>query len=137
METRDSDEIQIGKITASFFGIFNNKDGKAPDWNLIHDLCIPETIIIKKAGEVQEVYNLTSFIEPRKAILSNGTLLDFEEYETEHNTRIVGNIAQRASVYRKTGIADSVSFDQKGNKLFQFVKINDMWKICAVIWEDF
>jgi len=69
-------------------------------------------------------------------MLMNGTLTDFEEYETFEETRIAGNIAQRFSKFKKKGYLNGSIFEGNGNKLFQVVKINRDWKISSVIWED-
>lgn len=129
------DKLVIDKLTQNFFGIFTNKN-KQPEWDLIRTLCIPETLIIKKATGTEMIYNLDSFVEPRKKILSDGTLKEFEEQEISEETNVIGNIAQRSSKYKKSGYLDGKQFTEYGNKLFQFVKTNLGWKISSVIWED-
>jgi hypothetical protein len=130
------DKPQIDKIVTIFFGIFTNTNNKQPDWARIDDVCIPGTLIIKKTETAEEVYNLNSFIEPRKKILTDGTLTHFEESETAEETRIIGNIAQRFSRYQKSGYLNGTYFKQHGNKLFQFIKTNEGWKISSLTWED-
>jgi RimJ/RimL family protein N-acetyltransferase len=129
------DKLLIDELTQNFFGIFTNKD-QQPEWNLIKTLCLPETLIIKKAGDTETIYNLGTFMEPRKKILSDGTLKGFEEREIKEETTVVGNIAQRFSMYRKSGYLEEKHFTEYGNKLFQFVKTTHGWKISSVIWED-
>lgn len=131
-----TDEFLIGHLTQSFFGIFTNARQQQPDWERIHQVCLPEALIIKKTGPEQEIYNLQTFMEPRKKILSDGTLTEFEEYETAATTKIVGNLAQRFSKYQKSGNLDGKPFVGRGNKLLQFIKTSVGWKINAVIWED-
>jgi len=130
------DKLLIDQLTTSFFSIFDNTNQQKPDWNSIHTLCLPETIIIKKNKDTEEIYNLTTFIEPRKKILSDGTLTDFEEYELNEETTIVGNIAQRFSKFQKKGYHNGAAFKGNGNKFLQYIKTNNGWKINAVIWED-
>ena len=89
------DKQFIDKLTAMFFSIFTTTNQKQPDWDLINTICIPETILIKKNGLAEEVYTLQTFIEPRRKILSDGTLTEFEESETGEETKISGNMAQR------------------------------------------
>jgi hypothetical protein len=131
-----SDKQLLDRITKTFFELFVNKPEAHPGWQMIHSICIPQTIIIKKAGLLQTVYDLNGFIEPRKKLLSGGTLIDFSESEIEEETKIVGNIAQRFSRYQKSGNLNGKHFTEYGNKFFQFVKISNGWKINAVIWED-
>ena len=131
-----ADKLIIDRITKSFFSIFTNTNNQQPDWSLIHQLCIPETLIIKKTEDAESVYSLSSFIEPRKKILSDGTLIEFQEEEISSETKITGNIAQRYSKYKKTGTLNGKNFQEYGNKLFQFIKTKTGWKINSLIWED-
>lgn len=131
-----NDKLIIDQLTKSFFNIFTNINKQQPNWDSIHTICLPETIIIKKSNNEEEVYNLNTFIEPRKKILSDGTLKEFEEYEIVEETKILGNIAQRYSKFQKNGYFKESYFKEQGNKLFQFVKTANGWKINSVIWED-
>ncbi len=131
-----ADKYNIDQLTKSFFNVFTNSNKQEPNWSLIHTICLPETTILKKSSNEEEVYNLNTFIEPRKKILSDGTLTEFEEYEIFEETRILNNIAQRYSNFQKHGYFNGTYFKEKGNKLFQYVKTNDGWKISSVIWED-
>jgi len=130
------DKVNIDDTIKTFFSIFNNKNDKQPNWNVLNKVCIPETRIIKKNANDQIIYNLDSFIEPRKKILSDGTLIEFEEKEISSETKIVGNIAQRYSRYQKTGTLNGKQFKDFGTKFFQLIKISNEWKISSVIWED-
>lgn len=130
------DHLNINSLTHSFFDLFTNKYGLFPSLEDIHHSCLPETIIIKKIGDIEEIYNLDTFIKPRKEILSNGTLTEFEEYETSDETKVVGNIAQRFSKFKKRGFSCGEYFEGAGNKIFQFIKTANGWKISSVIWED-
>lgn len=130
------DKQSIDDIVKTFFSIFTNSNKKKTDWNTIHNICIPQTIIIKKEGIAEEIYTINTFIEPRKKILSDGTLSEFEEMETAEETKITGSIAQRSSAYKKSGYINGKYFEGEGNKFFQFIKTADGWKINSVIWED-
>ena len=132
----NNEKSEIDNIVKVFFNIFTNTNHKQPDWIIIDTVCIPETIIIKKSDAAESVYNLISFIEPRKKILTDGTLTNFEESETTEETRIIGNIAQRFSKYQKSGYLNGTYFKEYGTKFFQFVKTNNGWKITSLIWED-
>jgi len=131
-----SDKMQIDGLVKSFFGVFNNTNHHMPDWKLLQRICIPEILIIKKQESVEITYNLVSFIEPRKQLLEEGILVDFEEHEAAEETTISGQIAQRFSVYKKSGYLNGNHFSEQGKKFFQFIKTSHGWKICSVIWED-
>ena len=83
-----------------------------------------------------EAYSLEEFLRPREELLTSGTLVDFEETEISSRTDVYGQIAQRASLYRKSGVLAGVSFQTKGVKTFQFVRTPAGWKISAVAWDD-
>lgn len=131
------DQLLLNLLTHHFFGIFNNVNGDQPDWEKMKETCLPEAIFIKKTGLEEEIYDLQSFLAPRKKILSDGTLKEFKEWEVSATSKISGNIAQRFSTYEKSGALNEVPFKASGNKIFQFIKTREGWKISAVVWEDF
>lgn len=131
-----SDHLRINVVIKTFFEVFTNINGKPPELNLISELCIPEAILISKKESSHTVYNLDSFVEPRKKILTDGSLKDFEEYEIKGRTQIRNSIAQRHSRYQKSGVMNDLPFVELGNKFFHLVKSPKGWKITSVIWED-
>ena len=136
LNSTEIDKANIDELIKQFFGIFNNKDKSKHDWDLIFSICIPETIIVKKNGLEQTIYNLKKFIEPRKTILTDGTLTSFEETEINEQTVITNNIAQRKSRYQKSGYLKNQHFSQFGTKLFHLIRTSKGWQISAVAWED-
>ncbi|WP_294214454.1 GNAT family N-acetyltransferase [uncultured Chryseobacterium sp.] len=130
-----ADEIRIGKIIRSFFNLFDNTL-QEPDFRAVNELCTESVSIIRKTGQQTDLYGLESFIEPRKKILTDGTLQQFSEFETDGETRIIGNIAQHYSRYKKKGWLNGVYFEGSGHKFFHLVKSTDGWKIAHLIWED-
>jgi len=136
IDIHPSDKIEINNLTEQFFNLFDNTNNKIPDWTIVQKICIPEIIIIKKTGLTEVVYNLTNFIEPRRTILSNGTLTNFHEQELEEETQIIGHIAHRRSRYQKSGNLSGKSFVETGTKLFQYIKTNNGWRINSLVWED-
>jgi RimJ/RimL family protein N-acetyltransferase len=131
-----SDHLRINEVVRTFFGVFTNVSGKQPNWGQLKQLCIPEIILINKKDVSQEVYNLETFSAPRKKILSDGTLIDFMEFEISGQTQIQSNIAQRHSRYQKSGVLAETPFVELGNKFFHLIKTQQGWKITSVIWED-
>ncbi|MFP3595583.1 GNAT family N-acetyltransferase [Chryseobacterium sp. SIMBA_029] len=131
-----ADNFLINQITKVFFNLFTNIKQSKPELEKINDICFPETIIIKKSKDNEETFNIETFISPRKKILSDGTLTEFEEYEVAEETKVVNNLAQRFSKYQKKGYLNGEYFEGNGNKFFQYIKTTKGWKINAVIWED-
>ena len=129
------DKFYISEITNRFFDSFTNKESSPPKLETLKSICIPEVRIVNINGS-EIIYNLDSFLEPRKKLLTDGTLVEFEEKEVYEKTSIIQNIAHRHSKYEKSGVLNGKKFRQTGHKLFQFIKTNLDWKIKSVIWED-
>jgi hypothetical protein len=134
--SKEIDTENIDGLIRQFFGIFNNKTKSEQDWDLIFRICIPEARILKKNGLEQTIYTLKDFIEPRKIILTDGTLSGFEETEIDARTMISNNIAQRQSRYQKSGYLNTQYSSELGTKLFHLVRTSGGWKISFVTWED-
>jgi hypothetical protein len=137
----ESAKHAIDELTHAFFGAFTNRNGAEPNVDGIRDLFVPNGIVVKSiAGKAPEVWTVDAFIQPRKALLASGALTDFSEEEISERTEIsfaaLGNIAQRSSMYRKTGLLDGARFEGRGVKLFQYALTPAGWRISAVAWED-
>ena len=130
------DKWLINQVTNLFFSAFTNANQQVAALENIYRICLPQTIIIKKEMEKEEIYTIHSFIAPRKKILTDGTLTEFEEYEVAEETTVVGYMAHRLSTYQKTGYLNGEYFEGTGNKLFQYIKTSEGWKIASVVWED-
>jgi len=126
---------EIDQLAQSFFGAFANRDG-APDLDILFGLFVPAGLISQRSGDATAMVSIAAFIEPRRALLSNGTLTDFSEEELSNTTDVFGDVAQRTSAYRKSGRRDGVSFTTLGRKFFQFVRTPDGWRIASVVWDD-
>ena len=130
-----TDKDEIDSLVKKFFDAFTNKRA-SPNLNLLYETCMDKATIIKNTKGIGEFFDLQSFIAPRVELLTNGTLLEFEEYEAQEKTVITRNIAQRIAQYQKEGILNGQKFLARGTKMFQFVKTESQWKICNVIWDD-
>jgi hypothetical protein len=129
------DRRAIDLLVSRFFAAFTNRNRRA-DVASARDLLIPQAVIVKNVGSSPEIYEVETFLGPREALLSNGNLLDFEEAETASRTDIQGNVAQRLSLYRKSGVLSGQRFETKGVKTFQFIRTAAGWRISAVAWDD-
>lgn len=134
MEANDEQAIHL--LTSRFFAAFTNRNNKGPHLQLLNDFFSEKAIIIKANNESKEVSNLHDFITPRQKILTNGSLKDFEEEETNAETVIHGNVASRISRYHKSGVLNDVQFASDGIKIFSFCKMENGWKIASVVWQD-
>ncbi len=129
------DRRAIDRLVSLFFTAFTNRHGRA-DVASARDLLLPQAVIVKNVGSSPDIYDVETFLGPREALLSNGSLLDFEEAETSSRTDIQGNVAQRLSLYRKSGVLSGQRFETRGVKTFQFIRTPAGWRISAVAWDD-
>ena len=134
--SNERDKAAIDEITTVFFDAFSNRNGATPKLDGLFALFIPEAIIIKNTGTAPEIYNLPGFIAPRKALLTDGSLINFYEEETSERTDIFGNVAQRYSPYRKSWSAAGDDYKGAGVNVFQFVRTPVGWKISSLAWDD-
>jgi hypothetical protein len=128
-------KAEIDRVAAEFFSAFDNRGGKAADVDRVRRLVVPGGVLIK-AGPEFTVYTVEEFIEPRRQLLAEGRLVNFNEWETEERTETAGALASRFSEYQKSGILDGVPFEGGGTKTMQFVLTSDGWRIAAVSWYD-
>ena len=126
----------IDALATAFFALFSNKNGVQPNLTDIHELFVPEGRVIKASGPSPEICTLQEFIEPRQALLSGGTLMDFEEWEESERTVIFGHIAHRLSVYGKSGRLSGQGFSTRGLKSTQFLRTPQGWKMLSTVWDD-
>lgn len=131
-----NDRTEIDKLTNRFYGLFTNTNGKTPNVNDIKDIFISKGTLINNTGDAPEVFDLKKFIEPRQKMLTNGTLTNFIEREIFAKTEVFENIAQRFSLYEKSGKLNGEYFETKGMKTIQLIKVNKEWKISSVAWSD-
>lgn len=132
----DAEKPAIDLVVNSFFSTFNNKDGKSVNLDCLADIFVPGGVVVRTCGELPSVQNLADFIAPRHRLLNNGELEEFSEEELWERTDIFGSVAQRLSLYMKSGILSGKSFQTKGMKSIQLVNTESGWKISAVAWDD-
>jgi RimJ/RimL family protein N-acetyltransferase len=131
-----TDKLMLDKLTKDFYSLFTNAKGKPLALERISDMCYAEASIVKYSEGKAEFFSVATFVSPRKVILSDGTLTEFEEYEVFEETSVSGHVAQRLSRYRKNGCLNGAYFERGGSKLFQYARADSGWKISSIIWED-
>ena len=131
-----NDKEEIDALTAIFFDAFTSRGGHAPAVDRLYDVFVPEALIVKNTGDEPVVYDVAGFVEPRRELLTGGTLSDFREAEVSERTEIFGRIAHRFSIYEKSWTSEGKPFDGRGAKTIQFVRTAQGWKISALAWDD-
>lgn len=127
---------RIDAVIASFYGAFDNRNDRRPEFETLARLFAPGAIVVRDTGVHCERYDVQAFIEPRLRLLAGGTLVDFHEWETEASTEIAGLVAARTSRYEKVGLLDGKRYAGGGRKFFQLGRFDDAWLITAVAWSD-
>ncbi|MDX3455549.1 DUF4440 domain-containing protein [Streptomyces sp. ME02-8801-2C] len=130
------DKAQLDELMSTFLGAFTNTGGSRPKVEVVREVFIPQGMIIKNVGGDLVIYDLDAFVEPREAILTDGTLTEFSEWEVAERTEIFGSIAHRFSEYRKSGFLDGEWFEGAGRKTTQFVLTPVGWKMSSMAWDD-
>jgi hypothetical protein len=131
-----SDLEAIADITRTFFAAFVSGAECAGGLERLRQVLLPEAVIIRTGGDAPVVYTVDSFIAPRQALLTGGTLTDFSEWELSGRTDVFGDIAHRFCSYAKAGVQDGVPFTARGMKTLQFVRTPTGWRISAAAWDD-
>jgi hypothetical protein len=132
----DRDKQCIDALTTELFRIFSPTPGATVSLQRIHDLFIPQGIIVRTCGPNAEIFSISEFIAPREQMLNDGTLVDLREHEEWETTEIFGNVAQRFLAYRKTGVLHGEHFNTRGMQTIQFVRKDGEWKMSAMAWDD-
>lgn len=127
---------ELDRLIAEFMASFTNTGGRTPDLEGIRRLFIPEGRIISTVGPIPVIMDLDAFIEPRRSMLTDGTLTEFSEWEISERTEIFGSVAHRFSVYAKSGVLNGHHFEAGGQKSTQFLRTPAGWRICSMAWDD-
>ncbi|MGW7432196.1 GNAT family N-acetyltransferase [Streptomyces sp. NPDC054861] len=127
---------ELDRLMGTFVGAFTNTGGGRPDLDVIRDLFIPEGRIIANLGGDPVVHDLDAFIEPRRRMLTDGTLTEFSEWEVSERTEVFGSIAHRFSEYRKSGFLHGEWFEGSGHKTTQFLRTPAGWRMASLAWDD-
>lgn len=134
--TEADDRAEIADLVRTFFAAFTSGPELADRMTALRALFLPQAVIVKTCGGEPTVYDVESFIEPRQALLSGGSLLEFREWELSGAAEVFGDIAQHFCSYAKQGVQDGAPFTGRGMKTLQFVRTSAGWRISAAAWDD-
>ncbi|UYM24914.1 DUF4440 domain-containing protein [Streptomyces albus] len=88
-------KAELDALMGSFMDAFTNTGGRPPRLHAVREVFIPQGMIIMNLPEGPVVYDLDTFLAPRQAMLTDGTLTEFSEWETAERTEIFGSVAHR------------------------------------------
>jgi RimJ/RimL family protein N-acetyltransferase len=129
-------QAELDRLMDLFMASFTNTGGRQPDLDVIRDLFVPEGRIIANVGDQPVIMDLDAFIEPRRKMLTDGTLTEFSEWEISGRTEMCGSVAHRFSVYGKSGFRHGERFEGRGHKTTQFLRTPAGWRMCSMAWDD-
>jgi hypothetical protein len=132
----EADRAALAELVRTFFAAFSSGPGCAERLDALRSVFLPEAVIVRAGGSAPTVYGVDSFIAPRQALLTGGTLVDFTERELSGRTEVFGDIAAHFCSYAKSGVQDGTPFAARGMKTIQFVRTADGWRISAAAWDD-
>ena len=132
----EPDQLEIEALAASFYAAFDNRNARVPAAAALHALFAHDAVITRVTPGHVERWTPDGFISPRVAMLTDGTLTEFHEWETQGRTVVLDNIASRWSRYEKAGTLNGADFAGGGHKFIQFHRQGGGWLISSILWED-
>jgi hypothetical protein len=133
---KPENETGIDALIVEFYRAFDNRGGRTPSADALRKLFAPGARIMRVSSGANEQWTVDEFIAPRIAMLTNGTLAEFHEWEVQGSTTVFENIASRESHYRKTGTLNGAPYSGGGRKFIGLSRVNAAWLICSILWED-
>jgi len=131
MEGKDIDDL-----VARFYAAFDNREGRAIDVLGLREMFLPDARVTRVLPGQIDSWSVDEFIAPRAAMLTDGTLSDFHEWEVEAATTLCSNIAERRSRYRKSGRLRGEPYAGEGKKFILLCHVEGRCRIASVLWED-
>jgi len=129
-------EGKIDALIARFFSAFDNRHGAVPRLAAITGCFADKAVIARRFDSGVELCTVREFADPRIALLTQGALRDFHEWEVSSTTQIFGGIAARISRYAKAGMQNGNDYSGSGSKCFQLVDTAIGWRIVSLAWVD-
>lgn len=127
---------EVDALVARFFSFFDNRGGATPRMPDLIDCFTDKATIVRRSPTGADVYTVSEFGLPRIALLTEGALRDFHEWETSSTTQMYSGIATRTSRYSKSGMLDGKPYGGSGTKCFHLVELASGWRISALAWVD-
>lgn len=128
---------EIDELVAAFYAAFDNRGSRVPAEGELRNMFSGDARITRVSPERVETWTVDEFIAPRVAMLMDGTLTEFHEWETHASTTVAHDAAIRRSHYGKAGTLHGAPYVGQGNKSIQLCRAGDRWLITSVRWEDY
>jgi hypothetical protein len=132
----DADRAAVRDVVEAFLDAFRSGPESPQRLDHLRTLLLPEAVVVRTCGLDLGVYDVESFIAPREALLSGGSLVDFHEWSLGGRIDVFGDVAAWFGAYAKEGVHDGEPTAGRGMKSVQLVRTRDGWRISAVAWDD-
>src|SRR3954454_9805539 len=97
--TRAGDRAAIAELVRLFFAAFASGPGLSERLDAMRELLLPQAVIVRTCGGEPAVYDVDTFIGPRRELLSSGRLTEFSEWEVSGRSELFGDIATHFCSY--------------------------------------
>ncbi|SER06959.1 GNAT family N-acetyltransferase [Microlunatus flavus] len=131
-----ADRAEIVELVGTFFRAFTSGDGAHGRIAQLHERFLPQAVVVRTCGEEPAVLGVDQFLAPRERLLSDGSLVDFQEWPVQGRLEIFGDVAHWFGSYTKVGIQAGARVDGAGMKSLQLVRTGAGWRISAAAWDD-
>jgi RimJ/RimL family protein N-acetyltransferase len=130
------DAAEIRRVIDTFFAAFTSGEGVDERLDALRVVLLPSAVVTRTCGMPPEVYDVESFIAPRRTMLLDGTLVDFSEHASAGRVEVFGDIAHWFGRYEKDGLLRGQPAPGEGMKSVQLVRTSEGWRISAAAWDD-
>jgi hypothetical protein len=132
----EADRDAVATVVRTFFEAFTSGPGCAERLDALPELFLPGALIVRTCGGEPTAYDVAGFVEPRRELLTGGTLTDFREWELEGHTELFGDVAHHFCSYAKEWRQNGVRHTRRGMKTLQLVRTATGWRISGAAWDD-
>ncbi len=127
---------EIDSVIATLYAAFDNRGPRKPATAELRKVYVAGGGVIRVSASGMDSWTIEEFLLSRDAMLTDGTLVEFHEWETSSTTTVFENIASRQSHYAKAGTLHGAAYTGKGRKFIQLCRADGRWLIASVLWED-
>ena len=126
------------EVVRTFFAAFTSGPPAEVDARLdaLRAVLLPEAVVVRTCGQAPAVYDVATFVEPRRALLTDGTLTDFSERAVQGRVEVFGDVASWFGSYEKDGLLRGEPGSGAGMKSVQLIRTEGGWRISAAAWDD-
>ena len=136
MNDSTSDEQKIKKLTDELYDSICFRTGDRPIVEKLWGFFMPDGRLINNSGTKPVIMSVDDFITAYTGRIESGNITAFQEKERSGITEVFGKIAHRFSCYESRFDPDDEQPFSIGINSIQFIKIDDVWRVSCMVWND-